>query len=88
MVGFRQVHGDELSAPMQSTGILPFHGFLRDGNLVGGTRDVGFLVDSGLSFKSDDGTLIPVSSSPPQAPYKSIKNSCARQLHGSKGLRP
>ena len=69
IISLGDVHGDDVSALLQLSGILRSHvflhsGFARDGHAVGDTGGVALLVDKGLSFKSDDGTLLPLSSTP------------------------
>ena len=63
---------------MQTRSILRSHvllpsAYLRDGKFCGDTGGVGILVDRGLSLKSDDGALLPLSSSPLKACLNRVK---------------
>ena len=69
IVCLQETHGTEVSALLQSSGILRSHvflpsGFMRDGQFCGDAGGVGILVDKGLFLKSDDGSLLPLSSTP------------------------
>ena len=67
---FQGTHGDDVSALLQSSGILRspvflHSGFERDGHSVGDAGGVGLLVEEGLSFNSADGALLPLVFPPP-----------------------
>ena len=69
IVCLQETHGTEASALLQSSGILRSHvflpsGFMRDGQFCGDAGGVGILVDEGLFLKCDDGSLLPLSSTP------------------------
>ena len=70
IICLQEVHGSEVSVLMQEKSILRSHVFLpssfvRDGQFCGDAGGVGILVDRGLFLKRDDGSLRPLTSSPP-----------------------